>query len=150
MRMIKPNRTIQPELTYNPRFRNGIAVCSFSIYLQPEAMVVHEWRGGLGNRRIGPRLVFRPDRLMIGEDETFLTPVPSDEWVYVEIECGLGRYAQVPAIFKVTVSIEQTPEPFEGLPCVSRRFRALDQCVFLGRVEEEESHSLDNIRIALR
>jgi len=148
---MSPDKAVQPELQYNPRFREGIAVCSFDIWLEPGTVVVHEWRSGLANRRVGPRLVFRPDQLLIGADEVFLTPVPSDEWIRVEVECGLGRRAQVPAVYKITLTYEgQIPEPYDELPCVYRRFRALDQCVFLGSTEEETSHSLDNIHIALK
>lgn len=143
--------TLQPELQYNPRFRDGVAVCTFDILLEPEATVVHEWRSGLANRRIGPRLVFRPDQLLTGTDEEFLTAIPSEEWVHVEVECGLGKQAQVPAVYRVVVTYEgQLPDVYENLPCVHRRFRALDQCLFLASTEEETSHSLDNIHIVIK
>ena len=150
MRLTSSDEPLQMELQYNPRFRDGVAVCSFNVWLEPGSVLVHEWRSGLGNRRIGPRLVFRPDRLLVGAEETFLTPIPAAEWVRVEVVCGLGHRANVPAVFDLTISIEQTPEPFEGLACVYRRFRAFDRCLFLGRVEEEASHSLDNIHIELK
>jgi hypothetical protein len=57
----------------------------------------------------------------------------------------------VPAVYKVTLTYAgQIPEPYDDLACAYRRFRALDQCVFLGARDEETSHSIDNVRIAIK
>lgn len=143
--------TVHEELRYSPRLRDGIGVCSFDILLEPEAVVVHEWRSGFGNRRVGPRLVFRSGQLLEGADEAFLTPISPDEWVHIEVECGLGSQARVPAIYRVVVTCRgQEPEPYEDLLCVYRRFRTLNQSLFLSSPDEEGSHSLDNIHITLK
>ena len=147
-----PQEVWQPEMGYTPRFREGTAVVSFDVRLEPGAVFQHDWRSDWTGRRVGPRITFEPGKLSVGDDtETALMELPESEWFHVEVECPLGASAPVPATYDLAVTLPgEEPQRFEDLPCMYRRFRVIERAWFLANAAQETAFYLDNVRIELR
>ena len=149
-----PQEAWQPEMSYSPRFYTGTAVCSFDIRLEPGAILHHDWRTDWSGRRVGPRLKFNDNGELSagdGESEQLLMDFPQGEWFHVEIECKLGKEAEVPATYSLAVSLAgQETKRFENLPCLYSRFRMVERCWFLSSAQTETTFYLDNVVVEQR
>ncbi len=142
----------QPEMCFAPQFKEGHAVCSFDLRLEPGAIFQTDWRSDWTGRRVGPRVKFNDKgEVSVGNDEKPLMTVPLSEWVHVEIACDLGKAAAVPATYSLAVTAPgKDTQRFDGLECMYKRFRSVERCWFMSPAKAEAAYYLDNIAIEVK
>lgn len=147
-----PQEEWQPELCYLPRFRDGKAVCSFDLRLEPGASMQHDWRADWTGRRAGPRIAFDDNGgVHLGGDEKTVMQVPQSQWFHVELECNLGKAAANPATYTLTITVPgQDPKRIDNIPCVYTRFRAVERLWFLSTAKKDTAYYLDNVKLEQR
>ncbi len=137
--------TWQPHMYYQPHFRKGVTQLSFDVRLEEGAMLWHEWRDAARPYRVGPTITFTAEGELRAGDQVLLT-FPRDQWMHVEIECGVGR--QTTGSYDLTVTLPgEEPRKFEGLPCRSEQFRRLEWLGFVSAADAATVLYLDNLRL---
>jgi hypothetical protein len=123
----------------------GIARGSFDIRLGPGCLVSHEWRDAERPYHAGPSLRFEADG-QLASGRTQLLRLPLDQWIHVEISCGLGPAAT--GSFDLSVTIPgQPPRQFTRLPLMSKDFHRLQWFGFSSNATKKVEFYVDNIKL---
>jgi hypothetical protein len=77
-----------PHMFYRPHHRSGSTSVEFSYRGDATACVQHEWRDSATPYHVGPSLTIKEGRLWVNGQS--LAVIPSEEWVTVKIDAGLG------------------------------------------------------------
>ena len=133
-----------PHLHYLPNLAEGVLTCSYDLRLQPGAIVWHEWRSAGHPYVTGPSLSFGSEGTLKAGD-TVVTKLPMQEWVHIEIRCGVGRKAT--GTYDLTVTVPgQTPVMLREHPC-DPAFDVLGWLGFVSNATEPTVFHLDNVRL---
>lgn len=135
-----------PHMYYMPRLAEGLADLSFDLWLEPGAMVWHEWRDGATPFRVGPSLSVDAEGRLSAGDRALMT-LPTGEWISFRIVCGLGRQATGRWDLTVTPSGAESRR-FKGLPC-NPDMKRLDWLGFVSNATDHAVFYLDNVRLRL-
>ena len=133
-----------PHLFYTPHFRAGHASLSFDLRLGKGAIAIHEWRDAAQPYHVGPSLRFEAGRTLVANG-TPLVPLPTGQWVRVEIACGLGKQATGHYDLKVTLP-GQPARQWRKVACGSAKFRRLEWLGFVSLATGTSAFWLDNVR----
>mgnify|MGYP000216814899 CR=1 FL=1 len=133
-----------PMLSFNPHHRTGISTVSFSLYLEPKAIFIHEWRTKGNPYRTGPVLHVEKGRLtgVKGLDVT----LPQQKWIRFELSAAIGDAVTGRWNLKVTPEGEATKE-FRDLPCRHPDMKTLDWVGFISNANEKTEFYLDDLAI---
>ncbi len=139
-------RAYNPHLAFYPHLRRGRVVGSFSVRRSADAVFFHEWRTGGHPYRVGPRLWVYPDgRAVAGGRE--LTTLPVNQWVHVEIACGLGPDAD--GTFDLTLTLpDGAQQRYAGLSCADESFDRLEWWGFVSNTDGPSTVYLDDLNLA--
>lgn len=136
-----------PHLFYTPGFRQGQAVLSFDVRLEPGAVLGHEWRDSARPYRVGPSLRIDSGKLSVGGKP--LTDIPTETWVHVEITCGLGRQASGAWDLVLTLP-GQPPQAFRSLACGHPEFNRVAWLGLVSLASAKTVWYVDNLELSLR
>jgi hypothetical protein len=140
------DHAFNPHFFYTPHFRAGRAVLSFDVYLEPGAVLAHEWRDAGSPYRTGPSLQMVAAGKLVANGRELLD-VPTGTWFRVEIACTLGNEST--GTYDLTVTIpESPPRAFPELPYPGRRLERLEWLGFVSLAQEKTAFYLDNIKLA--
>jgi hypothetical protein len=138
-------RTWQPHMYYRPNFLRGVTRVSFDVRLGEGAILWHEWRNSGGKYDVGPSLKLIAGGELQANGKTVGT-VPMDEWLHVEIVCGLG--AQSTHTYDLTVTAPgQAPVELTGLAWGSDEFLTLNWLGFISIADADVVWYLDNVSV---
>ena len=138
----------QPHMYYRPNMGSGLVRQSFDLYLQPDVVLFTEWRdSGAYPDNIGPNVTFDGDGTVSASGKVLMI-VPTEEWLHVTIECGVGQGAA--KTYTVTLSAPgQEDHRFEELPFGGPDFGALHWLGFVCNADARATCYLDNLRVQL-
>lgn len=139
-------KSYNPHMYYRPNLRTGVAVGTFSLYLEPNATLYHEWRDSRQPYRVGPSVWFAADGTLKVANKP-LMKIPAGKWAQFEIRCGLGKNATGTFDLVVTVAGQQ-PKKFEKLACGNPKFRQFTWCGFIAEGQANSVFYLDDVNIA--
>jgi len=139
------SRRYFPMMHYSLSCRTGRLKESFDVRLGPGAEFYHEWRDNARPYHAGPSLHFESnDDLLAGRQK--LLKFPRNEWIHVEIVCGVGP--QGTGTYDVVLSVPSRPtRRFEQLPLVSPEFHRLEWCGFVANADAAAVFYLDNLKL---
>ena len=134
----------EPHFYYSTNVESGTARVAFDVKLQPDYLLVHEWRDDSSPYRSGPMLTF--DKGEIRANGKKLTDLPPDAWVHVEITAKIGEGSD--AIWSCVLTLPgQDPQKFAGLKFVKPDMKALKWIGFASNGKAAAKCWLDNIDI---
>ena len=137
-----------PHMFYAPRFRRGKALLSFDIRMCEGAVMGHAWRDSKHPFLVGPSLSIDAVGTLTAHGEK-LAEVPRDQWIHVEILCGLGKSAAGTYGLKVKTGGELIVDR-QSLPCGSPKFRFLEWLGFMNLTDGKTAEFfIDNVRLDL-
>jgi hypothetical protein len=133
-----------PMLSFNPHHRNCTSTVSFALYLEPEAVFIHEWRTKGNTYRTGPVLHIANGRLtgVDGLDH----PLPTGRWIRFALSAAIGEGVTGHWNLRVTPDGEPTQE-FLNLPCRHPDMKTLEWVGFLSNADEKTAFYLDDLAI---
>lgn len=133
-----------PMLSFNPGHRQGTSTVSFSLYLEPKAIFIHEWRTSGNPYRTGPVLHIQNGRLsgVKGLD----LALPTQKWLRFELSAVIGDQVTGRWNLKVTPEGEPTQE-IKNLPCRNPDMKTLSWVGFLSNANEKTEFYLDDLAI---
>jgi len=137
--------TWQPHFYYTLVCRKGLVRESFDVRLGEGFVLRHEWRDSAKPYRVGPALQIEANGdLTAGKKK--IAHLPADQWVHVEIVCGLG--AEATGTYDLSVTLPgQAAQRFEKLPCGSKEFNRLQWLGFISGADRDAVLYLDNLRL---
>jgi len=134
-----------PHMYYAPHFRQGRAVLTFDLRIEPGAVFSHEWRGAGYPYPVGPSIKIEPDGRLFAQGQLLLA-VPLGKWIHVEIACTLGKKAA--KTYDMTLTFpDEAPKVFGDLPCGSPRFREIVWLGFVSNATDTAVFYLDNVKL---
>jgi len=136
-----------PHMYYVPRFRRGKAYLTFDVRLGEGAVLSHAWRDAKHPFTVGPSLTFGADGKLTASGQEVAT-VPRDQWIHVEITCGLGPAAGGQYALKVETGGKRLVD-LPTLPCGSPGFRSLEWLGFVSLADNRAEFFVDNIKLDL-
>ena len=133
-----------PMVSFNPHHRTGTSTVSFSLYMEPKAIFIHEWRSKGNPYRTGPVLHIEQGRLtgVKGLD----VALPVQKWLRLELSAVIGDAVTGRWNLKVTPEGEATKE-FKDLPCRHPDMKTLDWVGFISNANEKTEFYLDDLAI---
>ncbi|MBT7163058.1 MAG: right-handed parallel beta-helix repeat-containing protein [Victivallales bacterium] len=136
-----------PHMTFEQtRAKEGILRVAFDLRLEPGAMPTIEWRDWFGGPiKSGPSLAIKADGKLLVKGEELMT-IPHNDWVAIDIVCGLGR--QRTGTFALTV----TPSGgklrhWDALPCGYRKFGKVNWIGIISAAKANTRFQIDNFRL---
>jgi len=135
----------QPHMNYGPLIGFGRVRMAFDVRLERGAMMVHQWRDWPTGQDFasGPTL-----QMVAGGDivanERPVAPMPTGEWVHVELVCGIGRDSDGTYTLRI-VAAGGTDTVVDGLPAGPADFRRLNYIGFISDAEEPCVWYIDNV-----
>jgi hypothetical protein len=137
-----------PHLVFAPNYAAGTARCSFSVRLEPSAVLHHEWRDWRTEPyRVGPSLWIEGGQLRVG-DRT-LCPIEPNVWVRLAIEAQVGTGRNRTWTLKVTKPGAE-PQTFADLPYGSETYSHLTWLGFCSMADGPTAIYLDDLGLANR
>ena len=138
-----------PHIVYEPHFTEGTARQSFNIMLQPQCVVIVEWRDKRPftyyPNSVGPSVKFEGNGKVTASGQSLGT-VPVGEWVRVEIDCQLGGEAS--GTYTVTLTARgRSPKRFASLKCTGDQFRELHWLGFLSNAVSDSVLYVDDLKL---
>lgn len=139
------SRVWQPHMYYQPHYRRGVARVSFQVRLAAGAVFWHEWRDNANPYRIGPSIRFTAGGALQANGQDIGT-VPADQWLQVQITCGLG--AESTHSYDMTVTVPgREPIVLTGVPCSHQEFLTLNWLGFVCLADADTVVYLDELSI---
>lgn len=136
-----------PHLYYQPHLREGVAVASFDLRIEPGAEVAIEWRDAAQPYRVGPSLRISGGTLRAGPQP--LLDLPCGAWVHCAVTCALGALAT--GTYDIAVRVPGGEEQrCSQLPCGSREFNRLEWLGFVSLADAPVVFYLDNVQLQLQ
>jgi hypothetical protein len=135
----------QPHMYYRPKITKGLARASCSVYMEPGAILWHEWRDTANPYNAGPSLRIEGDGTISVKGET-VARIPHGQWVRLEVTCGLGSASTGDFELSVTVPGEDRKVIAE-LPVGSERFRRLEWLGFISLATSEAVFYIDDLKL---
>ena len=133
-----------PMLTVAPNHAAGVTTCSFDLWLEPKAYVIHEWRDKATPYHTGPTFQLREGKLFGPAGP--LMDIPYGRWVRFTVTAALGEGSD--GTWSLTVSPEgSAPRTFEKLPFRSKEMRTLDWMGFASNANEASVFFLDRLSL---
>jgi hypothetical protein len=134
-----------PHFYLRPDHREGVSRCSFDLRLGAGAQFSHEWRDKSSPYRTGPSLYASGGKLRAAGKE--IVPVPTNEWVRIEIKAGLGQAGDGTWELAVTMP-GQARQEFRALKNTSPDWKALDWLGFTSNADAATGIWIDNLELA--
>jgi hypothetical protein len=136
----------QPHFYYEPHITAGTVRQSFDAWFEPACQFFTEWRdAGSYPQNIGPSIRFDGNG-NVSAGEKLLGKVPTQRWVHVEIQAGVGKNA--PRVFRLRlVSEGEEPKIFADLPMSGKEFRELHWLGFSSTAQANTAFFLDNMKV---
>ena len=133
-----------PHLYYHPHQRGGTATCSFDLWLEPGAILCHEWRDASSPFRVGPTMAVDGEGRLSAATEPVMQ-LPHKQWVHFELSSVLGKDAD--GTWKLTVTVPgREPEALEDLPC-DPKCKTLEWLGFISNATDTAVLYLDNLKL---
>ena len=133
-----------PMLTFFPNHQTGTSTISFDLFLEPKAIVIHEWRNKASPYQTGPVVQIKDGKLT--GVKGLAADIPLHQWVHFEIVAEMGAATKGLWILRVTPSGRPTQE-FRDLPFRSAGMKTLDWVGFVSAANEKTEFYLDNLAI---
>jgi hypothetical protein len=134
-----------PHFFYQPHFRNGRAILSFDVRLEPGAQLAHEWRDARSPYRTGPSIRLEAGGKLTAQGR-HLTDVPAGEWFRIQIETNLGK--QSTGTYDLTITVPgKSPQIFANLVYPGSPLERLEWLGFVSLAQERTTIYLDNIHL---
>ncbi len=137
------DQAFNPHLVFAPHLRSGVATGSFSVKVEPGAVLYHEWRDGHQPYRVGPSLWIQGGALS-SQGQTLMA-VPDGAWIDISITCPLGSKAT--GQYHVDVQIGGQPSGSFDLACGSADFNRLDWFGFVSNSTEATTFFVDDVQL---
>ncbi len=134
-----------PHMYWEPRFKEGVMVGSFSVKLEPGAILFHEWRTAGNRYQAGPSLYVNADGQMNTQGKKLLK-LPHSQWIKFEITASLGKDANAKWTLAVTLPDAKEPQRFTDLTC-SKDFTSLFWYGFVSNAKEKVVFYLDDVKL---
>lgn len=133
-----------PHFSYSPNHTNGRTRLRFDVRMEPDAVLVHEWRDDAPRYRVGPRIRIANGHVHAGARD--LLEVPPGRWVRLEITAELGSSARGMWSLRVTPA-GGAPRTFDHLPYGSPDWKSLSWLGFIADADAGTFLCLDNLRL---
>jgi len=138
------DRVYNPHFCYSPHHASGVTRLAFDFWNAERAVWFVQWRDGARPYHVGPSLSFRDGQMHIPGQKPF--PVPTGQWIHVEMSTGLGSDST--GTWALTVKVPgQAPKQWQGLPFGHKEFRSLDWLGFCSTANHKTTLMLDNIEL---
>jgi hypothetical protein len=132
----------EPHFFYTTNVEGGIARVSFDVRLEPDYVLVHEWRDNSTPYRSGPQLTF--EKGAVRANGKTLAALPPNEWVKVEITARIDG----DATWNLTLTFPgQEPQRFDGLKFVKPDMQGLKWIGWASNGKAAAKCWIDNIHI---
>ncbi|EMI57105.1 right-handed parallel beta-helix repeat-containing protein [Rhodopirellula sallentina] len=135
-----------PMFTFEPKLREGVGTCRFSIRLNEGSVFQHEWRDSATPYRTGPSLWFEKGELRSGDK--VLMEIPVGKWIDVEVTAGLGKKAGQWMVSVAGDGVEN--HVFRDLPLVHPQWKHLDWIGFVSQANTDAVVYLDDLDLDVR
>jgi hypothetical protein len=137
-------RAYFPMLSFHPHHLTGTSTVSFTLYLEPKAIFIHEWRTAGHPYRTGPVIHVQNGRLtgVKGLD----VALPAQKWIRFELSAVIGDAVTGRWNLKFTPEGGATQE-FQDLPCRHPDMKTLDWVGFMNNANEKTEFYLDDLAI---
>ena len=112
----------EPHFFYLTNVDKGTASVSFDVRMEPDYVLVHEWRDESTPYRAGPQLTFEKGE--IKANGKILTTLPPNAWVHVEITARFGEGSKPLWNCALTLPGEE-PKHFDGLRFIKPDMKVL-------------------------
>ena len=136
-----------PHLLLKVRYEDGFVRDSFDLRFESGAQLNHEWRDWPTESpyKTGPSLTLTADGVILANRKRLLI-LPTNQWVHIEILCGLGK--QQNGTYSTTVTLpNQPPQHFDGLQ-YQAGFIKLTWLGFSTFGKKGTQYYLDNLKLA--
>ena len=140
-------RSWTPHLFLKVRYEDGFVRDSFDLRFEPGTQLNHEWRDSPAESlyKIGPSLTLTTDGVISANRKRLLT-LPTNQWVHIEVLCGLGK--QQNGTYSVTLTLpNQPPQHFDDLH-YQAGFNKLTWLGFSTSGKKGTQYYLDNLKLA--
>jgi hypothetical protein len=134
----------EPHFYYQTNVERGIARVSFDVRLEPDYVLVHEWRDDSSPYRSGPLLSFEKGE--IRANGKTLSELPPNAWVHVEISAAVGEGSTGTWNCVLTLPGKE-PQRFDGLKFIKPDMKALKWIGFASNGKTVAKCWLDQIEI---
>ena len=131
----------QPNLKFSPMYQSGIAHISFDIKLQDSARFLHSWQDRINKWTNPVNLEFRDNQLFESHNGKLMA-LPPEQWIHIDILCGLGKNATRKFELSVTLQGEKK-RVFKEL--IAQKCENLSYVEFGGRENANAKIYLDNL-----
>jgi len=136
-----------PHLVFSPSYERGTAHCSFALWIEPTAVLFHEWRDWRSNPyRVGPSLLISQGQLSVGG--RVLCDIPSRQWVVLHVQATLGSTRTRTWSLGIVLP-DGSQKSFSDLPC-DPAFEVLTWLGFCANGTEASTFYLDDLVIEPR
>jgi hypothetical protein len=135
-------QTYAPFVTYPLEIEAGVLRAGFDVRLDPGAVFVYECRDDLYKYHLGPRLEVNAEGWLLANGRR-LAPLPSRQWVRIDLTCGLGP--QATGTYDLTLHLPGSePQVHHQLPCAPQ-FKTLACVVVMSLADGPTAFYLDNV-----
>jgi len=134
----------EPHFYYQTNVESGIARVAFDVKMEPDYLLVHEWRDDSNPYRSGPLLTF--ERGAIRANGKTLAELPPNAWVHVEVSAKIGPGNDATWSCILTLPGKQ-PQRFDGLKWIKPDMGALKWIGFASNGTAVARCWLDEIEI---
>jgi hypothetical protein len=131
-------------LTFFPNHRTGTSTVSFDLFLEPQAVFVHEWRNKASPYQTGPGIQIKNGKLT--GVKGLAADIPLQQWVHFELSAAMGTATDGRWDLRVTPAGGPTQE-FKDLPFRQAGMKTLDWVGFVSAANEKTEFYLDNLAI---
>jgi hypothetical protein len=139
---IKP--AYEPHFYYPTNVESGTARVAFDIRMEPDYVLVHEWRDDSTPYRSGPLLSF--EKGTIRANGKVLAQLPPDAWVHVEVAAHIGERSNATWNCVLTLPGEE-PKRFDDLKFVQADMKTLKWIGFASNGKAAAKCWLDEIQV---
>lgn len=134
----------EPHLYYTTNAETGTARVAFQVKMQPDYVLVHEWRDDSTPYRSGPQLTFEKGEIRANGKK--LTELPPDAWVQVEVTAKVGEGSD--GLWNCVLTLPgNEPQRFDGLKFIKPDMKALRWIGFASNGKAAAKCWLDEIEI---
>lgn len=144
--MEKQEHRYLPLFSFAPGHDEGTTRCRFRIRLGQDSVFQHEWRNGASPYRVGPTLWIQDSLLRIGNGVRPSLPLPTDEWIEIEVVAPLGEKA---GTWDLAVKFLSSGEKqtFSDIPNLNPEWKTLDWLGFVSQATSETVLYFDDIEL---
>ena len=133
-----------PMLSIHPNHAAGTTTCSFDVWLEPKAYVIHEWRDKASPYHVGPSFSLREGKLF-GPGGA-LMDIPFGRWVRFSVSAASGSGSA--GTWSLTVApAGEPPRTFPALPFRSKEMASVDWIGFVSNADEATTFFLDRLAL---